>query len=305
MPSALKHHYRLSGLTVASDWGFPELPPAEASATPNVVIRQGEVPAEGLPGGTPLGPFLQTAPDRLWLTVPGVVRFQVSQGREILFEPAPGIDAESVRVFLLGSGLGALLFQRGLLVLHGNAIRIGDGALVCVGPSGVGKSTLAATFMRRGFPILADDVVAVDRECRALPGLPRIKLWRDAADRLAISTEALPRIRPALDKFDYPLGEGFCATPLPIRWVVTLASHNEPDIVMESIRGKDRFLPLRSNTYRVRYMDGMALRNEHLKLVGRLAGRITLARVMRPQSSFAVDELVDMILNDIATTSAS
>jgi hypothetical protein len=98
--------------------------------------------------------------------------------------------------------------------------------MVYVGYSGAGKSTLAAGFMQRGYAVLADDVVPVDSLCRALPGFPRIKIWQDVADKLAINTADLRRIRPNTEKFNYPLGQLFTDQPLPIRWVYLLG--NDP-----------------------------------------------------------------------------
>ena len=294
--------YTCYGLTIASDLALPELIEAEPHADPqnaDVRIRIGDVPAEGLPDGTQLGPFLWVTPDRLWLRVPEVARYLVS-GDSIVIAAEGDVDEDSLRVFLLGSALGALLFQRGLLVLHGNAIRIGDACMVCVGPSGSGKSTLAAGLMQRGYEILADDVVPVDAECRLLPGFPRLKLWQDAAGRLDIDTAGLRRIRPNLEKFNYPIHDRYAGLPLPVRWVYVLGSHHEPETLFEAITGMDRFRPLRNNTYRVRFLEGMALKAEHLRLCGQLAGRVHVTRVTRPEHGFDLDDLMDRILADAA-----
>ena len=293
------------GLTIDSELALPELLPTDALLEPadaDVCISIGDVPAGGLPDGTQLGPFLWVTPDRLWLRVPEVARYLVSGGDSIVIAPEGDVDEDSLRVFLLGSALGALLFQRGHLVLHGNAIRIGDACMVCVGPSGSGKSTLAAGLMQRGHEILADDVVPVDAECRVLPGFPRLKLWEDAAGRLDIDTAGLRRIRPDLEKFNYPVHDRYAGRPLPVRWVYILDSHHLSETRFETIAGMDRFRPLRNNTYRVRFLEGMALKAEHLRLCGRLAGRVQLTRVIRPRHSFDLDALVDRILDDAAAS---
>ena len=295
--------YTCYGLTLASELALPELllaDPLSLQTAPAVQVRFGQVSEEGLPDGRQLGPFLWVTPRELWLRVPGVARFLVSDGRLITIAPAPGVDEDSIRVFLLGSALGALLFQRGLLVLHGNAIRIGDQCMVCVGQSGAGKSTLAAAFLQRGYAVLADDVIPVDADCRAVPGFPRIKLWQDAAERLHIDTAGLRRIRPDLEKFNYPLANRFAGQPLPIRWVYILGRDPRSGAHVEPIRGLARFAPLRNNTYRIRFLDGMALRREHLQLCGKLAGRIHLSRITRAEVGFEPDALVERILVDIA-----
>ena len=299
----MRHRHTCYSLNIASDLALPELLdlPAESACSPaDVEIRLGAVAAGGLDHGKQLGPYLWTSEQALWLEVPEVARFLISDGNRITIDPAPGIDEDSLRVFLLGSALGALLFQRGYLVLHGNAIRIGDQCMICVGHSGAGKSTLAAGFLQRGYEILADDVVPVDETGAALPGFPRIKLWQDTATRLGIETAGLRRIRPETEKFSYPLRDRFTDRPLPIRWVYILTKHRESGIRFEPIRGLQRFTPLRNNTYRVRLMEGMPLKSHHLQRCGLLAGRIHLARVTRPDHGFELDSLIDHILADIA-----
>jgi len=298
------YRYACYGLTLQSQLQLPELLPLSAPSfganAPDIAIRLGVVAQDGLAGGKQLGPYVWVNTRSLWLQVPHVARFLVSEGREILINPESDIDEDSLRVFLLGSAFGALLFQRGYLVLHGNAIRIGDRCMVCVGPSGAGKSTLAAGFMRRGYPILADDVVPVDSQCRALPGFPRIKLWQDVADQLALDTTVLRRIRPNTEKFNLPVGSAGAAAPLPVRWIYILDSDHLEALKLEPILGMQRFQPLHSNTYRVRFLQGMALKPEHLKLCGQLAGRIRLARLTRPRKGFNLEPMIDRILADIA-----
>ena len=293
--------YTCYGLQIESEIGLPELFPSAAISSPaDIRIVLGSVSRDGLVDGLQLGPFLWTNTQTLWLEVPGVARFLAQDGNTIRIDPASGIDEDSIRVFLLGSAFGAILFQRGLLVLHGNAIQIGEQCMICVGMSGAGKSTLAAAFAQRGYPILADDVVPIDNGNRALPGFPRSKLWQDAADRLAIDTSALRRIRPELAKFNYPVFDRYADRALPVRWIYILDIHPSPQIVLEPIRGLHRFLPLRNNTYRKRYLQGTALSTEHLKQCSRLSNSIHLAKVSRPEAGFELDHLVDRLLADIA-----
>lgn len=292
--------YQLYGLTLESELDLPEVLAAPQRAAPSARVRIGSVPADGLSIGRRVGPFVWAAPGMLWLEVPEVARFLVTAGEEIVVDPSEGVDEDSVRVFLLGSALGSLLLQRGMVVLHGNAIGVGDGCLVCVGPSGSGKSTLAAEFMRRGYPILADDVVPFDDQCRALPGFPRLKLWQDAATRLSIDTDGLRRIRPNMAKFNYPLtGSDFGSEPIPLRWIYGLASRPQGALKVEAVRGMDRLRPLRNNTYRFGFLKGMELRADHLKSCGRLASRAHVSVLTRPDGTVGPEEVVNFLLSDL------
>jgi hypothetical protein len=67
-----------------------------------------------------------------------------------------------------------LLARRGRTPVHASAFMIGELAIVLAGPSGSGKSTLVLAAARRGFPVLSDDMVFVQREPSfALWGFPR------------------------------------------------------------------------------------------------------------------------------------
>ena len=152
--------YQIYNLNICSDMLLPELLTADSVSNKeaDVRIHAGSVSPVGLDGAKVLGSFLQTTRDQLWLTVPGVARFLICHGNKIIYEPIDDADEDSIRMFMLGSCLGALLFQRGFLVLHGNAFEVDGQCVMCVGHSGAGKSTLAAEMMRRGHRIIADDV---------------------------------------------------------------------------------------------------------------------------------------------------
>ena len=292
--------YTAYGLTISSEIALPELLLApNQSGAADVHVRVGSIVIPEEPGAKAIGPFAWLNDENFWLTVPDIARFQVVRDNEIILEPLEGSEPDAVRLFLLGSVFAALLFRRGLLLLHGNAIRIGDSCLVCLGPSGAGKSTLAAAFVQRGYKMLADDVIAVDLNGNALPGFPRMKLWQDSAETLNIDTTYLNPIRQSLAKFNMPALDMFCETPLPIRWLYLLTSDHRTDIGVLPVKGMDRFQTLLANTYRRRFMTGLNLGSSHLNSCGLLAQQTRMARVVRPKIGFEVHALVDCILEDV------
>lgn len=296
--------YQAFGLAIASELALPELPIEATDRPADIHIRRGGIPA--VPDGAVAhGPYFLAVGASAWFAMPGVGRYHMAGGDELRYEAAPGVADDELRLYLLGSCLAVLLFQRGLLVLHGNAIRVGDRAIVCAGRSGVGKSTLAAAFLARGYPVLADDTSVVDAADRVLPGFPRIKLWQDSADRLSLDTTGLARVRPELEKYPFPLGAGFQTAPLPLSHIYILKPENRADLALAPCAGAARLRPLRGNTYRHGFVDAMGLKAWHLGRIGQLANRVRVARLYRPTARFAPDELVDFILADLADAAAT
>ena len=64
---------------------------------------------------------------------------------------------------LLSVVLPMMLSADGELMLHAAAVRLGPGALLLCGPARRGKSTLALTLARLGYPVLSEDGSAVER----------------------------------------------------------------------------------------------------------------------------------------------
>jgi hypothetical protein len=292
---------RCYDLTIDSDLPLPDLGPAALSSGPaDVTIRRSPV------GGPP--PSATVLPLGLWrdhdvigLHVPDLASYLVRGGREILVDAADDADPRTVRLFLLGTVMGALMVQRGHLVLHGNAFRVGDACAVVVGHSGSGKSTLAAELQRRGHDVLSDDVVPVDRHGNALPGYPRIKLWEDAVTRLGVDASGLERVARAVDKFELPI-ERVRSEPLPLRWVYVLERHHGTELEITPARGMETFGLLHEHTYRNELVHGDQAIREHLALCAAVAGRVRVSRVARPARTMTAEATADAILSDIART---
>ena len=79
-------------------------------------------------------------------------------------EAGPGLTDHDVLVYFLGPIMGFVMRQRGKLVLHASAVVLGDRAVAIMGPAGCGKSTTAAALALRGWPVLNEDVCALEMQ---------------------------------------------------------------------------------------------------------------------------------------------
>ena len=295
------YNYRAFNLPIQSELKFPELLPLSCPINTDeaITITWGEVSAEGLGAAPTKGLYYQATTTELWLHVPNIARFLIRHGKHIIIDPVSGIDEDSVRLFILGSCMGALLMQRNLLLLHGNAVKIEERCITFVGHSGAGKSTLSGAFFKRGYSILADDICAITPQGDVLPSFPQVKLWFDTAHHLGIDTTTLRKIRPAIEKFAIPLKGQFHQNTLPLKVVYVLNSHNKDDFDFEPINGMHKLLPLQNHTYRKSYLKGLAKDRTHFAQCADLAKQIDLVRITRPHDGFKLDELVELVLQDL------
>jgi len=211
----------------------------------------------------------------------------------------------------VGPVLGFLLRLRGTACLHASAIAIGDRVLAFVGGAGAGKSTTAAIFARRGYPVLSDDVVAlVDRgnEFFVQPAYPRLCLWPDAVRSLYASPEALPRLTPTWDKRYLDLtgnGYRFQQGSLPLAGIYFLGRREggpAPPRVQPVAAGAG-LMELVANSY-VNYLLDRRMRAEEFDVLGRLAAHIPLRQVRAHEDPAHLEELSDVILYDFRAVAA-
>lgn len=213
----LVHTYRISGLSVASELELPGAIPATAHDSPDVTVSFGEVP-QRLAEATASGPTWQRQGNTLLLSVPGLVRILVSDGRSIVVAIEAGASAHDASAFVLGSALGILLHQRGELVLHASAVARDGRAIVLCGHSGAGKSTTAAALCERGFSFVSDDICVLRLNQNGLPVvLPdgrQLKLWRNSIDGLELEQRRGEAVRETFEKFFVAPGVSVIEPPL-------------------------------------------------------------------------------------------
>jgi hypothetical protein len=287
------HAYWAYGLCIHADLVCPELPShPQPSADPDVIVRL-LAPVSTLSNTLDNG-YFEVRPGIFRLAIPGVGQYRVEEGKRIFIEPLVDASIDKVRLFLLGSSMGALLYQRGLFPLHGSAVETAWGAMIFVGAQGAGKSTLAAQFHRSGYRLLSDDVCAVSATpegLRILPALAQFRLCADAYDRLGTTEGA----RFDVDKYVVPMGAGYCPDPIPLRAIHILCDHDAEEPKIEVLRGFDRVQRLLENLYRPHYMKGQGTQAELMRLAGSIAQKVTLFSVARRRDTAEIAGLVSSL----------
>lgn len=300
------YRYQAYNLAFTSELLFPEFLPLEQRETPcpPITIRYGAVPAD-LVDPVGRGVLYQATANQFLLKMDGIARYLVRNGNEIVVQPAEGSLESDVRVFLLGSCLGALLHQRGVLVLHASGIGTQKGAFLFTGPSGMGKSTLLGELLARGHSMLVDDVCAITPDSAGdpivQPAYPRTRVWADTAKKLVLETAGMERTRPEMEKFERQVPEQFWDQPARLRRIYHLTSTNKDELCLDPLPRLQTFGAVLHNTYRHVFLDGLEMRKPHFDLVSAVAGRVGVTRVVRPSGAFKLAELADLIEQDIET----
>lgn len=272
----------------------------EQKEPPDVIIHFGHVP-DTLPGATLTRACSQECSGRFLLIVDHVARYLVENGKSITIQRSPEATDDEIRLFLMSNVWAVLLLQRGLLPLHGCGIMAGSGAVIFAGPSGNGKSTLAAALMNRGFPLITDELSAVctNGQPMLLPGFSQILLWADALKKLGIDGSKLVCARPALLKYIVPAQSRMVSDPVLLKRIYILTVNNGTDLAITSLKGMRKIHALIDATYRSHHVEGQDLKNVHFKQCSDAVKHIDVKQVTRGADPFDIESLVSLITEDM------
>jgi hypothetical protein len=170
------YRYSAFGLELSSDFPLPGLSELEAAhgAPVHLVLADADAVREAWSG--PAG-------DRVWrsasstgsavtgepgaagdflLSCEGDALFHLSSGRDrLLCAPLRPQAVEWLR-FLLDTALVSTALLRGCTALHASVVAGPSGAVAFLGATGAGKTTIGAELVRRGYPLVSDDVAVIE-----------------------------------------------------------------------------------------------------------------------------------------------
>ena len=225
--------------------------------------------------------------------------FLVENGNKVIFVPTPEALTPVTSIYLVGTVMAMLLYQRKFLVLHGSVIDINGEAVIFLGNSGDGKSSTAAALHAAGYKLVNDDVAPVtlgDRPAFLQPGFPQIKMSPETANALGYDFESLPLIHPQESKRGYRPQHNFSRSPLPIKriYVLDYGAEFASTPIASSLATMELSRHSRPTTL---YHRGDAL---HFFQCADLVKEQTIYRLQRPKDLKLLPKIADFISQDLS-----
>lgn len=311
-------NYQLHGVNVASAIALPGVRRSSHQGPLRVSIELGAAP-----GGDRLNAFhnwrVPGRRSRPWLSIgrvadgyqlrfPDLADFEVSTaGDRITCRPVARLAASTLRHLLLDQVLPLALSRTGRLVLHASAVHIPRlGSVAFVGPTGCGKSTLAAALGLRGCQVVTDDCLVVDHSEKsretpgsmAVPGYPGLRLWRDSARGLGLERDAAANVAHYTAKRRLVTAAvKFRTSPSPICALFVLGRRRRPaePARTRALGSRDRFMSLAPYTYVMDIEDRRQL-SQMFRSLATLAAYVPIVRLSVPDSRRRVLETADVVM---------
>jgi pimeloyl-ACP methyl ester carboxylesterase len=311
-------NYQLHGVKVASAIELPGVRRSSQQGPPRVSIELGAAP-----GGDRLNAFhnwrVPGRRSRPWLSIgrvadgyqlrfPDLADFEVSTaGDRITCRPVARLAASTLRHLLLDQVLPLALSRSGRLVLHASAVHIPRlGSVAFVGPTGCGKSTLAAALGLRGCQVVTDDCLVVDHSEKsretpgsmAVPGYPGLRLWRDSARGLGLERDAAANVAHYTAKRRLVTAAvKFRTSPSPICALFVLGRRRRPaePARTRALGSRDRFMSLAPYTYVMDIEDRRQL-SQMFRSLATLAAYVPIVRLSVPDSRRRVLETAEVVM---------
>jgi hypothetical protein len=295
--------YKGFGLNVLSEITLPELIPiSDRVDKVDIIIETGDLSNQWSEIDSAHKRFI-VKDQVIMFEVPNTAIFSIQEGKKIIVSPIVGSEEDKIRLYILGTCMGAILIQRKLLPLHGSAVAINGKAYAFIGDSGAGKSTIATALIKEGYKLLSDDIIPVflskDNIPYVIPSYPHQKLWQESLNEFGMDTIDYLPLFDRETKFSVPVQSGFLGESVPLAGVFELVKIKNSSAEIRRIEGLERFQTLYNHTYRNFLISRLGLMEWHFKESAKILNQILMFQIQRPNLGFTAHHLVRLILSNI------
>ena len=300
--------YSAYQLIISSELLLPELCPIDDSMgkdQPPISIVFGHARRESVEQGGVKSLYYHIQPESCWFEIPNVTRFLIQHGRHIIVEPFPGVDDDSLRLFLYTICLPLVLIYHDFFLFHGGALHWGEEGVAFFANFGQGKSTLLASFLKdfqlqhRAPSFLSDDICVINQDGFLLPGFPYIQLREDVIKKMAIDQTKLKLIRPTLKKWFVPVEQAFSSQPSLLKIIYIINPGPRPDVLLTPLVGLKKIQYLRKYTFHPLFVKGLGKDRLYFKQCASLAACTSVTYVERAKQGFQWDDFAYLIKHDL------
>jgi hypothetical protein len=307
------YSHRISGTTFHSSVILPELVP-DVNGTPEFTFQLCEEHCDFLTPTFWLNHWY-SYDGSIWLSFakidngyllrfPDYADFIVSKdGRNISCILRQNCPHETMRHLLLNQVIPIVLSHLGKLVLHASACTTPQGVMAFMGMTGMGKSTLAASFGLKGFVVLADDCLLVEErgdQVMTIPSYGGLRLWPESVSALFEEEPALQPMAHYTDKkrvlFDQDLG----VDSLSLKAVYTLAEpeNDAHDMTITPLTSREGLFEIVKHTFQLDVTDHEKLA-QAFKRYEWLAKSVPFFRLIYPRDHAVLPSVNAAILNHL------
>lgn len=221
-------------------------------------------------------------------------------------DPAFGF---AIEIHLLGLVLAYWLERRGSPMLHASAVAVRDRAVAFLATNRAGKSSLAATLMQVGHPLLTDDLLRLDVEnaFAAHPGYPQMRMWPEIAEHFLGGFADLDLVHPELTKRRIPVGpQGFgefCERPCPLTRVYLPTRRNPGDpaqaVEIRPVPSGQALIELVRSSFLPRITQAAGFQEGRMSRLARIAREVPMRELIYPSGLARLPRVRDAVLADL------
>lgn len=287
----MNNNYTAYGLKIQSDIRLSAAPSPASHA--DVQVRRGKVefPAE--------------AADRTMWTTESDIRFrlngagkiEISRGCEIVVDA--DVEDKVAAQYVMGLAIGAVLHQRGLLVLHGSAVLVNGGVVAFLGHSGWGKSTMAAAMVKLGCAGFSDDLVPVsmaDGVPSVLPGYPFLKIARESGEVLGYEDPEWAPLLPEDTRSMIAVEGPDPQAPKPLSRIFVLKEGDQPEIA--PMKPQAAVIELIRYSYGSPWVRKSGMSKRHLECCAALVESVPVCTLSRPRRLDLIQAVAELVLEE-------
>lgn len=293
----LRYKYETFGLKIHSAILLPELRPSE-SETADITIYLGEV---DLPTMNVLNEgfsynVTENAIYRFW---DDIGKFKITN-TSITVDPVQGLNKIILRTFLLGTVFATLLRLRGLFVLHASSVNINGSAVAFSGFKGYGKSTTAMAFYNGGYPIVADDYIAIEFDSNDIPiispGFPSLRLSSKSREVMGLNFDKANLEKNIMDKTYASVPKSFSSYKIPLKKIYMLQRGKESKII--DLKHQETFMELVKNTFGIHIFSKLELPDNFFQCE-KIFKNVDISLLEIPDSLEKIHEVVKIVEEDM------
>lgn len=231
----------------------------------------------------------------------------IEGGEKITVHPYPDADMDFVRSVVTGELLAALLRQRRLLVLHGVCVTNGTHTFALVGYSGWGKSTSAAFFLKHGYTLLSEDVLAIDINKpipEVIPGPPVLRLKPDAGNLLFEDFESFPKVYKTTVKRIYQSTAFDSKSPAPFHLdkIYLLEGEERNSNQIKALPLQEALVEMVRHSRTIKWLTDSSFMKLHFRQCTALLNQIPVSLLQRKKTLESLPEIKALIEEDLDST---